>query len=187
MVLLEDDFLGILCRKGNFLSILGESDRSDCCRCVMWCWNQSGFARSRVKSTETDRLSLGWVVWRGKEQKRKREKCSGRAGRKKLFSRACITGVRVLNGAPVVMCRLLVDKSGGGDAAARSRRRNRCDVVMRQNRAVDATDKVFKSLAFLVTRSHGVQRPIAFFVAVEGEERKAIKWCLIYEQLSNGY
>lgn len=92
-----------------------------------------------------------------KEQKRKREKRSGHAGRKKLFSRACITGVRVLNGAPVVMCRLLVDQGGCSDASARSRRRNRCDVVMRQNRAVDARDEVFESLAFLVTRSHGVQ------------------------------
>lgn len=33
IVLLDEDFFGKW--KGNFLSILGESERSDCCRCVM--------------------------------------------------------------------------------------------------------------------------------------------------------
>lgn len=94
---------------------------------------------------------------REKNRKEKERKVSGHAGRKKLFSRACITGVRILNGAPVVMCRWLVDQGGCGDAAAGPRRRNRCNVVMRQNRAVDSADEVFKGLAFLVTRRHGVQ------------------------------
>lgn len=163
MVLLEDDFLGKLWRKGNFLNILGESERSDCWRCVMWCWNQS-LCKITSSTKEVEIQSQG-------ERTEKKEKFSGKLDTRNLFSRACITGV--LHRASVVSLGLLmVDESC---RCYRSRGWNRSKIRW-THWAVDSRNEFLERFAFLVSRRHRFKRPVALFVAVKIKMKLTIGW-----------